>query len=73
MSVANLACVFERKLEDETGKKINVYNFGRDGTGLIHMFRMIEEKLPELQPDLAIVAFISDDLDRAMFCGARCK
>ncbi|MEQ8346447.1 MAG: SGNH/GDSL hydrolase family protein [Sneathiellaceae bacterium] len=55
------------ELEARTGKKINVYNFGRDGTGMIHMFRLAEEKLPQVKPDLAIVAFISDDLDRDMF------
>ncbi len=57
----------QKKLQERTGKKINVYNFGRDGTGMIHMFRMAADKVPELKPDLAIVAFITDDLDRAMF------
>lgn len=54
-------------LEARTGKRINVVNFGRDGTGMIHMFRMAETELPKLKPDLAIVAFISDDIDRDMF------
>lgn len=57
----------KEQLETRTGKKVNVHNFGRDGTGIIHMFRMAEEKLPVIQPDLAIVAFITDDLDRAMY------
>jgi hypothetical protein len=55
------------KLETRTGLKINIHNFGRDGTGLIHMFRMAEDKLARHMPDLAIVAFITDDIDRAMF------
>ncbi|MEQ8346442.1 MAG: SGNH/GDSL hydrolase family protein [Sneathiellaceae bacterium] len=57
----------QKTLQERTGKKINVYNFGRDGTGMIHMFRMAADKVPELKPDLAIVAFITDDLDRDMF------
>lgn len=59
--------VLQEKLEARTGKKINIHNFGRDGTGMIHMFRMASQQLPKLKPDLAIVAFITDDVDRDMF------
>ncbi len=57
----------KEKLEERTGKKINVINLGRDGTGIVHMMRMAEAYLPLIKPDLAIVAFITDDIDRAMF------
>ncbi|MFC3230495.1 SGNH/GDSL hydrolase family protein [Marinibaculum pumilum] len=59
--------LLQERLEERTGRSFNVYNFGRDGTGLIHMMRQAEEQLPKLKPDLAIIAFITDDIDRQMF------
>jgi len=57
----------QKKLSDRTGKSVHVVNFGRDGTGILHMFDLAAAKVPEWKPDLAIFAFITDDLTRARF------
>ena len=54
-------------LERRLGKKVNVHNFGRDGYGVIQMFTLARDKIREVKPDLALFAFITDDLDRAPF------
>ena len=46
---------------------MRVVNFGRDGYSLLQMFDLAAVKVPEWKPDLVIVAFITDDLDRARF------
>jgi hypothetical protein len=52
-------------LEAKLHRSVHVLNFGRDGTGVLQMFDMAKAKLPEYKPDLAIIAFISNDLARA--------
>jgi hypothetical protein len=54
-------------LERELGESVHVVNFGRDGYGVLQMFDLAAAKIPEWDPDLAIFAFITDDLDRARF------
>jgi hypothetical protein len=54
-------------LEDRIGRSVNVVNFGRDGIGILQMFDMARAKIPEWKPDLAIIAFTTDDLARARF------
>jgi len=54
-------------LEQELGESVHVVNFGRDGYGILQMFDLAAAKVAEWKPDLAIVAFITDDLDRARF------
>lgn len=51
-------------LQDKAGVDAHVVNFGRDGTGILQMFDLAAAKVPEWKPDLVIVTFISDDLDR---------
>jgi hypothetical protein len=54
-------------LERRLGRSVHVLNFGRDGYGILQMFDLAAAKLPEWRPDLAVVAFITDDFDRARF------
>jgi hypothetical protein len=51
-------------LEERLGRSVNVVNFGRDGIGILQMFDIARAKLPEWKPDLAIIAFITQDLAR---------
>jgi hypothetical protein len=53
------------ELEARTGRSVHVVNFARDASGLLQMLDMARIKLPEWQPDLAVIAFITDDLTRA--------
>ena len=52
-------------LEERLGRSVYVVNFGRDGAGILQMFDMARTKIPEWKPDLAIIAFTTDDLARA--------
>lgn len=54
-------------LERELGRSVHIVNFGRDGYGLLQMFDLAAAKIVEWKPDLAIFAFITDDLDRDRF------
>jgi lysophospholipase L1-like esterase len=54
-------------LEVRLGRSVNVVNFGRDGTGILQMFDMAKAKIPEWKPDLAIIAFTTNDFARARF------
>ncbi|HKQ26536.1 MAG TPA: SGNH/GDSL hydrolase family protein [Burkholderiales bacterium] len=54
-------------LEKRLGKSVAVMNFGRDGYGVLQMFDLAAAKIPEWRPDIAVFAFISDDLTRARF------
>jgi len=55
----------QRRLEGMLGRSVNVVNFGRDGYSVLQMFDLAAAKVPEWKPDLAIFAFITDDLTRA--------
>ena len=54
-------------LEMQLGRSVHVVNFGRDGYGVLQMFDLAAAKVPEWKPDLAVIAFITDDLHRARF------
>ena len=54
-------------LQAERGRSVNVVNFGRDGYGILQMFDLAAAKVREWRPDVAIVAFITDDLTRGRF------
>jgi hypothetical protein len=54
-------------LEVQLGRSVHVVNFGRDGYGVLQMFDLAAAKVPEWKPDLAVIAFITDDLHRARF------
>ena len=55
------------ELSTPEGKTAAVMNFGRDATGVLQMTRMAAQKVPLYRPDIAVVAFIMDDLSRARF------
>jgi lysophospholipase L1-like esterase len=57
----------QEALERRLGRSVHVVNFGRDGYGMLQMFDLAAAKVAEWKPDLAIIAFISDDLARARF------
>ena len=46
---------------------MHVVNFGRDGTGILHMMDLAAMEVPRWNPDIVIFAFITDDLTRARF------
>lgn len=56
--------VLERILTERLGKPVAVVNFGRDGYGVTQMIDLAAGMIPEWKPDLAIISFISGDLDR---------
>ncbi|MCK6548918.1 SGNH/GDSL hydrolase family protein [Myxococcota bacterium] len=52
------------ELAKRLGKSVAVLNQGRGGYGLMQMFDLAADTLPALKPDLAVIAFISDDVSR---------
>jgi hypothetical protein len=52
------------ELQAATGKTVHVLNFGRDGYGILQMFDLAAAKVEEFKPDIAIIAFITNDLAR---------
>src|SRR5262249_32769219 len=54
-------------LERQLGHAVHVVNFGRDGYSLLQMFDLAAVKADHWKPDLAVIAFITDDLRRARF------
>jgi len=53
-----------RKSRDEN---VSVMNFGGDGYGILQMAHFANAMVKEYRPDIVIVAFIMDDLNRARF------
>ena len=58
---------FQRKLQAALNKKVHVLNFGRDGTGILHMTDLAADMVTKWAPDTVVFAFITDDLTRARF------
>jgi hypothetical protein len=56
--------LLQRRLSERLNKTVNVVNFGRDGYGVLQMLDLAAAKIREWKPDLAIVAFITNDLQR---------
>jgi len=54
-------------LEARLNKKVYVVDFGRGAYGILQMFDLAAAKIAEWKPDVAVFAFITDDLDRARF------
>lgn len=55
------------ELERRLNRKVRVVNFGRDGYGVLQMMTLARTKLREFKPDLALITFITDDIDRDRF------
>lgn len=51
-------------LTERLGREVAILNDSRGGYGVLQMFDLAAHVLPELRPDLAVIAFISDDLSR---------
>jgi hypothetical protein len=51
----------QRVLQDRIGRSAHVLNFARDGIGLAQMFDIAAIKVPERKPDLAIIAFATNN------------
>ncbi len=57
----------QQELVKKSGKKVHVLNFGRDGTGILHMSDLAADMVKKWSPDIVIFAFITDDLTRDRF------
>lgn len=57
----------QEELERRLKRKVRVLNFGRDGYGILQMVTLARAKLREFKPDLALITFITDDIDRDRF------
>jgi hypothetical protein len=56
--------LLQANLSGLTSKKVAVLNYGQAGYGILQMFDLAEARIRELRPDLAVFAFINDDLAR---------
>lgn len=59
--------LLQEKLDARFPGKFDVVNCGRNMYGILQMFDLASVKVKELQPDLVVVAFITDDLKRCRF------
>lgn len=55
--------LLQTKLEQRLGKTVSVVNFGRDGFGLLQIVSLAAEEVPKWKPDVAIISFLTDNLD----------
>lgn len=55
--------LLQARLEQRLGKTVSVVNFGRDGFGLLQMVSLAAEEVPKWKPDVAIISFLTDNLD----------
>ncbi|PWT86747.1 MAG: hypothetical protein C5B56_11935 [Proteobacteria bacterium] len=61
-SNANWVNYLQRTLQARLGRSVHVLNFARDGSGFVQMFDIAAAKLPEVKPDLAIIAFATNNV-----------
>lgn len=61
----NWPLVMQRNLIAELGETVHVLNFARDGYGVLQMLDLAAANVEKWNPDLVIIAFITDDLTRA--------
>lgn len=59
--------LLQRKLEDVTGKRVNVLNLSRDSYGLLQMMDLAAREVPKWRPDYVIFAYITNDLARPRY------
>jgi hypothetical protein len=53
---------FQRLLQERLGRSVHVLNQARDGTGLLQMFDIAAHQVPKRKPDLAIIAFATNNM-----------
>ena len=56
--------IFQHKLEQRTGLRVRVINFGRDFFGVNQMMDIAAHFVPRLKPDLFLINIITADLTR---------
>lgn len=54
-------------LAERLDRSVHVVNFGRESYGILQMFDLAAARIPKWKPDLAVIAFITDDLSRDRF------
>jgi hypothetical protein len=59
-----IADFLQGRLAEATGRQVAVLNFARGGYGLLQMISMAAAQAETAKPDLIVVAFITDDLNR---------
>jgi GDSL-like Lipase/Acylhydrolase family len=59
--------LLERALSERLGRRVSVLNFGRDGYGVLQMVDLAVREVPRWKPDLVLIDFITDDIDRDRF------
>jgi GDSL-like Lipase/Acylhydrolase family len=59
--------LLERELSQRLGRRVAAMNLGRDGYGVLQMVDLAVREVPRWKPDLVLINFITDDLDRARF------
>jgi hypothetical protein len=56
--------LFQDSLSRSLGKKVAVLNYARGTYGVLQMLDLAAEEIPELKPDLVIIAAVGDDFTR---------
>jgi hypothetical protein len=59
--------LLERALSERLGRRVSVMNLGRDGYGILQMVDLAVREVPRWKPDLVLIDFITDDIDRDRF------
>jgi hypothetical protein len=57
----------EAALSKRMTRHVSVINMGRDGYGILQMVDLAAIEIPRWKPDLVLIDFITDDIDRARF------
>ena len=52
----------QTRLQEKLGRSVHILNFARDGSGLLQMLDVAASELPKWKPDLAIIAFNTDQM-----------
>lgn len=64
--------LLQDSLSGKYKKRVQITNYARDGMGVLQMIDFAADQVSSgLQPDLIIIAFITDDLDRQRFWRVR--
>ncbi len=59
--------LLEDRLTGALGRRVQVINLGRDGTGILQFFDYAADRMEEFEADLMVFAFINPDLNRVRF------
>jgi GDSL-like Lipase/Acylhydrolase len=59
--------LLETALSKRLGRRVSIVNFGRDGYGILQMIDLAVREIPHWRPDIVLIDFITDDIDRDRF------